>query len=83
LKVADIVHDKNFENAILKLQGPSEAVLSPAEKEAVKVLSRRMEMVMEWNRRRFGKHMDRKFFVRRNRSVTSKRRTLSIGQFIM
>jgi hypothetical protein len=32
-----LVHDKNFENAIVKLQGPREAVLSPAEKEAVKV----------------------------------------------
>jgi hypothetical protein len=36
-KVAEIVHDKNFENAIVKLQGPGEAVLSPAEKETVKV----------------------------------------------
>jgi hypothetical protein len=36
-KDAAIVHDKHFENAIVKLQGPNEARLSPQEKEAIKV----------------------------------------------
>ena len=36
-KDAAIVHDQHFENAIVKLQGPSDAKLSRLEEEAVKI----------------------------------------------